>query len=89
MPIPKLLIAELAQHVRGTNPDDLVFSGTNGGAALRSQAFQRAVLTTAANSIGVDGLHPHELRHTAESLAIASGANVKVCSRCLDASLRR
>lgn len=29
------------------------------------------------------GLHPHELRHTAASLAIASGANVKVVQQML------
>ena len=28
-------------------------------------------------------LHPHELRHTAASLAIASGANVKVVQQML------
>jgi integrase len=29
------------------------------------------------------GLHPHELRHTAASLAIASGADVKLVQRML------
>jgi integrase len=29
------------------------------------------------------GMHPHELRHTAASLAIASGANVKVVQQML------
>jgi integrase len=62
---------------RTKGPNDLVFTGISGG-ALRSQVSQRAVLTRAAKSIGGDGLHPHELRHTAASLAIASGANVKV-----------
>jgi integrase len=28
--------------------------------------------------MGMPGLHPHELRHTAASLAIASGADVKL-----------
>jgi site-specific recombinase XerC len=36
------------------------------------------VLARAARAIGVPGLHPHELRHTAASLAIASGATIKV-----------
>ena len=31
----------------------------------------------AADAVGVSGLTPHELRHTAASLAIASGASVK------------
>jgi len=37
----------------------------------------------AAQAIGVRGLHPHELRHTAASLAIASGADVKVVQQML------
>ena len=60
----------------------MVFTASKGG-ALRSQGFQRAVLTGAAARIGVPGLHPHELRHTAASLAIASGADVKVVQKML------
>jgi integrase len=33
--------------------------------------------------IGQDGLTPHELRHTAASLAISAGANVKAVQRML------
>lgn len=33
--------------------------------------------------MGLDGLTPHELRHTAASLAIASGATVKSVRRML------
>lgn len=42
-----------------------------------------AALTAAAGRIGVPGFHPHEFRHTAASLAIASGADVKVVQRML------
>jgi integrase len=38
---------------------------------------------SAAEAIGVEGMHPHELRHTAASLAIASGADVKVVQQML------
>jgi integrase len=31
----------------------------------------------------MSGLHPHELRHTAASLAIAAGADVKVVQKML------
>ena len=41
------------------------------------------VSTTAAARLGVVGLTPHKLRHTAASLAIASGANVKVVQQML------
>jgi integrase len=37
----------------------------------------------AAKAIGIPELHPHELRHTAASLAIASGADVKVVQQML------
>ena len=47
-----------------SSPDDLVFTGAK-GEPLRAQDFQRAVLTQAAPAIGLDGLQPHELRHTA------------------------
>jgi integrase len=59
-----------------------VFTGVKGG-VLRTKVFQEAALTAAAERIGVPGLSPHKLRHTATSLAIASGANVKVVQQML------
>jgi len=44
---------------------------------LRVQNFRRRSFDRAAAGPGLDGLVPHELRHTAASLAIASGASVK------------
>jgi integrase len=44
---------------------------------MRSGTFRRSVMTEASTTIGMPGFHPHELRHTAASLAIASGADVK------------
>jgi integrase len=37
----------------------------------------------AVEAIGVAGMHPHELRHTAASLAIAARADVKVVQQML------
>lgn len=82
VPIPRFLIDRLTVHVAGKAQDELVFTGPKGG-ALRAQGFQRAALTAAAAEIGVPGLHPHELRHTAASLAIAAGADVKVVQQML------
>jgi integrase len=53
------------------------------GAVMRSQTFQRAALTRTAEALKIPGFHPHELRHTAASLAIASGADVKVVQQML------
>ena len=83
VPIPRFLIEDLAEHIRGKKPDDLVFTGVRGGGVLRAAVFRRAGFDTAAEAIGVPGLHPHELRHTAASLSIASGANVKVVQQML------
>jgi integrase len=82
VPLPRFLVDELAAHVAGKGPDELVFTGVKGG-VLRSKVFQEATLTVAAERIGAPGLSPHKLRHTAASLAIASGANVKVVQQML------
>jgi integrase len=82
VPLPPFVVDELAAHVAGKQADESLFTATKGG-PLRSQVFQRAVLTRAAASIGFDHFHPHELRHTAASLAVSSGADVKVVQQML------
>jgi integrase len=82
VPIPRFLVDELAAHVAGRSADDMVFPTVQGG-TLRVRAFRRAGLDDAAAAIGVPSLHPHALRHTAASLAIASGADVKVVQQML------
>lgn len=96
VPMPVFLIGDLLAQVEGKEADDLVFTGPR-GAVLRAQVFQRAALRDAAISQGLatavmndadevewtDVFHPHELRHTAASLAIASGANVKIVQNML------
>lgn len=114
VPIPAFLARELERHIaaRELGPTSLVFTGAR-GAVLRASTFRSAVLTPAAEELGLcepklddDGqpvvrrrrtaeggwievpvytrhLHPHEFRHTAASLAIASGADVKVVQQML------
>ena len=53
------------------------------GGVLRVGNFRRRCFDRAARAVGLDGLTPHELRHTAASLAIASGASVKSVQRML------
>jgi integrase len=83
VPIPPFLLDDLKEHVAGKQPSDLVFTGTRSGGALRGPVFRDAAFDAAAVAIGKPGLHPHELRHTAASLAIASGADVKVVQQML------
>jgi integrase len=53
------------------------------GEVLRNNNFRRRVFDRAAKEAGLDGITPHELRHTAASLAVAEGANVKAVQRML------
>lgn len=82
VPLPRFLLDDLSAQVAGRDPEELVFVGLR-GAPMRSQTFQRAALTEAAAGLGLDGFTPHMLRHTAASLAIASGADVKVVQTML------
>jgi integrase len=50
---------------------------------LRVRNFRRDTFDPAVRKIGPAGFHPPELRHTAASLAIASGADVKVVQQML------
>ncbi len=83
VPVPRFLIDQLAAHIAGKPADALVFGGEKAGAPMRSRTFQRAVFDKAAGAVGLDDLTPHALRHTAASLAIAAGADVKVVQQML------
>jgi integrase len=82
VPIPRFLAEELAVHVAGKAPGDFVFAAEQGG-VLHLRNFRRQCWNPAVRAAGLDGLTPHALRHTAASLAIASGANVKVVQTML------
>ena len=50
---------------------------------MRYPVFQRSALNQACERVGIARITPHELRHTAASLAIASGADIKVVQSML------
>ncbi len=76
VPVPAFLRDLLTEHVADLNADTLVFSAPRGG-VLRVGNFRRRWFDEAARTVGLEGFVPHELRHTAASLAIAAGASVK------------
>ena len=82
VPVPRSLVDALAQHMAGKGPDDLVFTTPRGG-VMRNHNFRSRVFVPAAVRIGMPGLTPHDLRHTASSLAVQAGANVKAVQRML------
>jgi integrase len=77
--IPRFLADELAPLLAG---DGLVFTSPT-GAPLRSPNFLRRVWQPAAAECDLAYLVPHDLRHTAASLAISAGASVKAVQRML------
>jgi integrase len=82
VPVPRFLVDPLNDRIAGRHRDDLVFNSHEGG-VLRNYNFRRRVFDRAAQAAGLTGLTPHELRHTAASLAVAEGANVKAVQRML------
>ena len=82
VPFPRSLTGMLRDQARGKSPDDQLFTGPDGG-ALRLNNWRRRVFDPARARIGRDDITPHDLRHTAASLAIRAGANVKAVQHML------
>jgi integrase len=85
VPIPRLLLADLAQQCVGKGPDDLVFADRSGQHLRRTRVSDgsRSWLKTALREVGIEGMTLHDLRHTAASLAVSAGSNVKAVQRML------
>lgn len=81
VPYPKFLADDIKARMKGKKPDDLLFP-TRRGAALRVVNARRDWFDQAAKKAGVK-VTPHELRHTAASLAVKAGASVLALQRML------
>lgn len=77
VPIPSLVAESLTLPSSG-----LVFPAIRGG-VRRATPYRRAVFDRAVTAAGVAPLTPHDLRHTAASLAVSAGANVIVVAAML------
>lgn len=82
VPIPRSLADGLVGIMAGKSADELVFTSPEGGVLLLRN-FRRRAFEPACRAAGLVGLTPHDLRHTAASLAVAAGANVKAIQRML------
>jgi integrase len=82
VPVPSFVAAMLVDLVAGQPADAPLLTGRDGG-LLRGNNFRRRSFDQAAASVGLAGLTPHDLRHTAASLAVSAGANVKAVQRML------
>jgi integrase len=82
VPIPAFLVARLRAYVAGKPADAPLFTASKGG-TLRNSNFRHYFFDPAVERAGLAPLTPHNLRDTAASLAVASGANVKAVQRML------
>lgn len=80
IPIPKNLAEDLETYI-GERKTGYVFL-TPYSQQLRLNNWRRDVFDPAARSCGLE-ITPHDLRHTAASLAISKGANVKAVQKML------
>ncbi|MCH8899898.1 MAG: site-specific integrase [Acidobacteria bacterium] len=80
--IPTFIATRLGAHMDGLKGEDLMFQSPRGH-PLRTGNFARAVWRPAVAACELDGLRVHDLRHTAASLMISSGAQVKAVQRAL------
>ena len=82
VPLAGEVVDDMRVLTKGRRRDDLVYL-TPKGAQLRKdnlrRAFRRAVVAVALDV----GLRPHDLRHTAALMAVASGASVKTVQRMM------
>lgn len=83
VPLTGFMAGRMAERIKGLPRDALVFPAPRGG-WLRSHNFKRRTYDPAVAAAELPAnLWVHDLRHTAASLAVASGASVKSIQRML------
>lgn len=86
VPVPPFLVQELRGIARQRRPDEFLFGDGASPARLPNSKngwFAAAVARSMATDRSFPRVSPHDLRHTAASLAISAGANVKAVQRML------
>ncbi|ADG97360.1 integrase family protein [Segniliparus rotundus DSM 44985] len=82
VPIPPFLLDDLARQCEGKKRDDLVFPARGGGFLKRPYA-ESGWFDGALRRAGLPRVTPHDLRHTAASIAVSNGANILALARML------
>jgi integrase len=78
--IPAAIIPILKEHLAvyvAPAPGALLFAGVKGGPLRRSNFNKTSAWPHAVRTIGAEGLHFHDLRHTGNHLAAVSGAGLR------------
>lgn len=87
MPMPSIVGEALLPVLAGKGPSDWVFRDHLGRPPRNQSAAgaksNRTWFVSACRRAGVEPLPPHDLRHTAASIAVHAGANIKALQRML------
>ena len=75
VPVPSFVLDELSKQCKGKAADDLVFPGRDGGHLPRPKS-SGGWFASAVKRAAVQPITPHDLRHSAASLAVSAGVNV-------------
>jgi integrase len=76
--LPRFVLPELEKHLAewvGPEPDALLFTGCEGGPLRRAVLWRH--WREAVTAVGVEHLRLHDLRHTGNTFAAATGASTK------------
>lgn len=83
VPVPPFLVPAIAAAQQGKGSDDLLFPNGAGTFLRTPTVFYNSWFDKALLRAGLPSMTIHDLRHTAASLAVASGANVKAVQKML------
>ena len=87
VPMPHVVADALRVVTDGRDPEERVFAGPDGEPprpqSVTGARSNRTWYASALRRAGVPMVSPHELRHTAASIAVHAGANVKALQRML------
>lgn len=82
VPLPAFLLPYLARQCEERDRDALLFPGGD-GRHMKRNSGQYGWFSKAVEASGIPRTTPHGLRHTAASLAVSAGANVKAVQKML------
>jgi integrase len=78
--IPARILPDIRKHLNdyvAHDPAALVFTGRGGGVLRRNNFRRDSYWSAVVASLGLPGLHFHDLRHTGNHLAAQSGASLR------------
>jgi integrase len=83
VPVPPFVMHAIAEAMRGKQQTDLLFADAAGRHLRTPTVHEHSWLDRALAVAGLPSMTIYDLRHTAASLAVAAGANVKAVKKML------